>query len=360
MTYYMKSGNTFRVSSKEAMDLHETLPAGNYTIGQDMMGNLFLEKIESFTIGTKLYGDTTRHTDRILRTFMDRDVSTGVLLNGEKGSGKSLLAKNLSVRAAESGIPTIVINNPWTGDKFNQLIQSIEQPCIVLFDEFEKVYDSDSQEQMLTLLDGVFPSKKLFILTCNDKWRIDSHMRNRPGRIFYMLDFKGLDADFIREYCEDNLFNKDYIERVVQITGTFSAFNFDMLKALVEEMNRYNEAPQEAMKMLNAKPEYSEECRYKVHLHVDGKLIEEEDINDLEWRGNPLNKSVVVSYKVLEKIKDGEEEYEDYDWRQARFATTDLKKIEGDGTRFMFENERGIQAMLVKVKEKTYNVWDAL
>lgn len=356
----MKSGNTFRVSSKEAMDLHETLPAGNYTINQDMMGNLFLEKIESFTIGTKLYGDTTRHTDRIFRTFMDRDVSTGVLLNGEKGSGKSLLAKNLSVTAAANGIPTIVINNPWTGDKFNQLIQSIEQPCVVLFDEFEKVYDQDSQEQMLTLLDGVFPSKKLFILTCNDKWRIDQHMRNRPGRIFYMLDFKGLDADFIREYCQDNLNAKEYIERIVQITGTFSAFNFDMLKALVEEMNRYNEPPQEAMKMLNAKPEYSEECRYKVHLHVDGKLVEDEYINDGEWRGNPLNKSVVVSYKVLEKTVEDGEVYEDWDWRQARFATTDLKKIEGDGTRFMFDNERGVQAMLVKVKEKTYNVWDAL
>jgi len=357
MTYYMKSGNTFRVSSKEAMDLHETLPVGNYTVNQDMMGNLFLQQIESFTIGTKLYGDTTRHTGRIFSTFMDRDVSTGVLLNGEKGSGKSLLAKNLSVTAAEAGVPTIVINQPWVGDKFNTLIQSIEQPCIVLFDEFEKVYDEDSQEQMLTLLDGVFPSKKLFILTCNDKWRIDKHMRNRPGRIFYMLDFKGLDADFIREYCEDRLDAKEYIERIVQITGTFSAFNFDMLKALVEEMNRYNEPPQEAMKMLNAKPEYSEECKYKVHLHVDGKLVEQEDVSDEEWRGNPLNKQVCISYKIWEKDENGDEEY---DWRQARFATTDLKKIENDGTRFMFENERGIQAMLVKVKEKSYNVWDAL
>jgi len=353
----MKSGNTFRVSSKEAMDLHETLPVGNYTVNQDMMGNLFLEKIESFTIGTKLYGDTTRHTGRIFSTFMDRDVSTGVLLNGEKGSGKSLLAKNLSVTAAEAGVPTIVINQPWVGDKFNTLIQSIEQPCVVLFDEFEKVYDEDSQEQMLTLLDGVFPSKKLFILTCNDKWRIDKHMRNRPGRIFYMLDFKGLDADFIREYCEDRLDAKEYIERIVQITGTFSAFNFDMLKALVEEMNRYNEPPQEAMKMLNAKPEYSEECRYKVHLHVDGKLVEQEDVSEEEWQGNPLNKQVRISYKIWEKDENGDEEY---DWRQARFATTDLKKIENDGTRFMFENERGIQAMLVKVKEKSYNVWDAL
>lgn len=357
MAYFLKNGTTFRVSSKEAMDLHEQLPAGNYTVAVDMMGNFYLEQIDSFEIPSKMYGNTLRHTDRIINSFWDRPQQTGVLLNGEKGSGKSLLAKNLSVRAAETGIPTIVINNPWTGDKFNQLIQSIEQPCIVLF---EKVYDQDSQEQMLTLLDGVFPSKKLFVLTCNDKWRIDAHMRNRPGRIFYMLDFKGLDADFIREYCEDNLNAKQFIERIVQITGTFSAFNFDMLKALVEEMNRYNEEPQEAMKMLNAKPEYSEECKYKVHLHIDGKLLEEEHLSDLEWRGNPLNKSVVVSYRVLEKSEEDGEVYEDWDWRQARFATTDLKKIEGDGTRFMFENERGVQAMLVKVKEKSYNVWDAL
>jgi hypothetical protein len=182
-------------------------------------------------------------------------------------------------------------------------------------------------------------------------------MRNRPGRIFYMLDFKGLDSDFIREYCEDRLDNKEYIERIVQITETFSAFNFDMLKALVEEMNRYNEPPQEAMKMLNAKPEYSEECKYKVHLHVDGSLVEQEDINDEEWRGNPLTKQVRINYKVYVKDDNGDE---DYNWRQANFNTDNLKKIEGGGTRFMFENERGAQAMLVKVKNNTYNVWDAL
>lgn len=357
MTYYMKSGNTFRISSKEALDLHETLPSGNYVIKEDMFKNLFLEKIEDFEISTKLYGDTVRNTERIFSTFIDRDVSTGVLLNGEKGSGKSLLAKNLSVRAAREGVPTIVINQAWTGDRFNSLIQSIEQPCVVLFDEFEKVYNEDDQEQMLTLLDGVFPSKKLFILTCNDKWRIDKHMRNRPGRIFYMLDFKGLDPDFIREYCEDRLNAKEYIERVVQIAGTFSAFNFDMLKALVEEMNRYNEPPQEAMQMLNAKPEYSDECKYTVHMSVDGNVIDNDDMNEAEWRGNPLSKSIQLDYRVWEKDEDGED---DYTWRGVRFNTTDLKKIEGDGTRFMFDNGRGIQAMLVKVKDKSYSVWDAL
>lgn len=357
MTYYMRSGNTFRISSKESLDLHEYLPAGNYVIKEDMFHNLFLEKIESFSINTKLYGDTTRHTARIFSTFIDREAATGVLLNGEKGSGKSLLAKNLSSYAATQGIPTIVINQPWVGDKFNGLIQSIEQPCVVLFDEFEKVYDSVQQEQMLTLLDGVFPSKKLFILTCNNKWRVDSHMRNRPGRIFYMLDFNGLDPAFILEYCEDQLNAKEHTDRIIQIAGTFSSFNFDMLKALVEEMNRYDEAPHLAMQMLNAKPEYSDKSMYDVHLKIDDKLIGKEDLDELTWFGNPLNTPLAISYMTWKKDQSRDE---DCTWSVANFDTTDLKKIERDGSCFLFENKLGSKITLVKIVKKSYNVWDAL
>jgi len=94
-----------------------------------------------------------------MRTFTDRSNSTGVLLTGEKGSGKTLLAKHLSIMGYDMGIPTIVINSAWTGDSFNKLIQDIEQPLIVMFDEFEKVYNREEQEKMLTLLDGVYPQQ---------------------------------------------------------------------------------------------------------------------------------------------------------------------------------------------------------
>lgn len=352
MTYYIRNGNQFDVAKEKSLDIQDRLPAGNYIVKErPMEGPLYLEGVDDFTSIKKLYGSTTRDADRILRTYQDRGISTGVLLNGEKGSGKTLLAKTLSIEAAKMGIPTIIINAPWVGDKFNKFIQDIDQECIIMFDEFEKVYDSDRQEVILTLLDGVFPSKKLFILTCNDKWRIDSHMRNRPGRIYYMLDFKGLEDEFIREYCEDNLKAKQYIDKICQIASTFSQFNFDMLKALVEEMNRYDEEPREALRMLNAKPEFSGNSNFKVEWRVNGKLIDDKNCEPNTWEGNPLS---------VERFHGGydlDPDNADADWKNFKFSYNDLTQVMPKEGRFVFKQGE-TEITLVRQQDRQFN-WDA-
>jgi len=365
MSYFLKSGISFRVTSKEAMDLHEQLPAGNFTIKENpMSGELYLEQIDSFEIKGKRYGDLDKNTARIFNTFMDRSASTGVMLTGEKGSGKSLLAKALSIHAATNGHPTIVINHAWTGDKFNALIQAIEQPCVVLFDEFEKVYDAQEQEAMLTLLDGVFPSKKLFVITCNDKWRVDSHMRNRPGRIYYMLDYTGLTQDFIIEYCEDNLKAVEHIDKICSIAMLFNQFNFDMLKALVEEMNRYNESPEEALKMLNAKPEFDDGNKYNTQLTFRGIPVDQKHLESREWKGNPLQSKIHLSFKISDAgvpwtDKDENDEEADWEWSDANFTPAEIQKIDPQSGTFIFMNKDGYALTLTKVKEKSFHYYDA-
>jgi hypothetical protein len=281
---------------------------------------------------------------------MDRTSSTGVLLSGEKGSGKTLLAKSLALKGGEQDIPTIVINAPWHGDVFNKLVQDITQPCIILFDEFEKVYNEEEQNSMLTLLDGVYPSKKLFILTCNDKWRINQHMRNRPGRIFYSLEFRGLESEFIEEYCQENLNAKQHIEKVVQIASLFSEFNFDMLKALVEDMNRYNETPQEALRMLNAKPEYDSGSRYDVSVVHAGKPIPLEDLNPRYFEGNPLQpRGVYVSFDSDPEASSA--------YVELKLTQNDLVKMLPKEGKFVFQQNETLVTM-TREKEKVYH-WDA-
>ena len=80
MTYYLKSGTRYNVTNPEALDLHEELPVGNYTVKFDQMNGVFyLEAVDSFKITGKVYGDTEQTASRILTTFDDRTASTGVM-----------------------------------------------------------------------------------------------------------------------------------------------------------------------------------------------------------------------------------------------------------------------------------------
>jgi hypothetical protein len=350
MSYFIRNANVFTIASEEALDIQKVLPVGNYTVKSNpITGQYFLEMVDSFEPLKKLYGTTTKNTDRILRTFMDRPNSTGVMLSGEKGSGKSLLAKTISIEAAKMGVPTLIINTAYSGDSFNKFMQDIEQPCVILFDEFEKVYGDNDQEAALTLMDGVFPSRKLFVLTCNDKWRINQHMRNRPGRIFYMIEFSGLDAAFIREYCNDVLVNKQHTDKVCEIACLFEEFNFDMLKALIEEMNRYDETPQQAISMLNAKPEYNNKGNFDVKLFIAGHEITTPELATTTWHGNPLMATIFVEYDTDPECKL---ETDEDTYHQKIFVSNDLKKVAAEQGIFTFQNEAGDVMMLTRQKIK--------
>ena len=331
MTIYLKRGTTFKPTSEEALDMHKSLPVGNYVVKISLEG-YYLERIDSFDISFKLYGDIEKNSKRILNTFNLRPNSTGVLLCGEKGSGKSLLAKHISIQAATQNIPTLIVNEAWHDDQFNAFLQMINQPCVVLMDEYEKTYtEEEHQFAILTLLDGVYPSKKLFVLTVNDKYKVDVHMRNRPGRIYYVLDYDGISEEFIREYCNDALKNKADIDKIVHISKIFHKFNFDMLKAIVEEMNRYGESVTDAIKFLNVKPEFgSEYVKYHVELKVNGKEIKKGQFTE-EVSGNPLDKPFSIRYLgTVGKQKQ---------WIDIPISPNEIEDVINNGESYVFVNE---------------------
>jgi hypothetical protein len=363
MSYFIKNGNSFRVTDEANIQLHTELPVGNYIIKTSQSGELFLQMVDNFTCNTKLYGDITKQSNRILSTFLDRNGGTGVMLTGEKGSGKSLLTRVICIEAAAQGIPTIIVNQPMYGDEFNAFIQQIDQPAIILFDEFEKVYANGEQLGLLTLFDGVFPSKKLFLLTTNDKWRVDSHMRNRPGRIFYCMDFAGLVREFIVEYCNDNLVNKTHIEKICNIAGLFTHFNFDMLKALVEEMNRYDEAPEVALQILNIRPEFIESTQYKPVLSYKG--IPMDKGIQTAWTGNPFQKPIHIEFAIdfnsqpsmLEHMENADEisqrpPDDQVEWMTEVFTHNEI--INSDDQGIKFKNSRGFVLHLRKINNERH------
>ncbi len=384
MTCYLRSGITYHPKSEAALDVHAKLPAGNFIVRfNPQTAEFYYEQISDFPPLGKVYGNATARAARILNTYKKRAAATGVLLTGEKGSGKSMLAKQISILAYAEGIPTIIVNGPFdhlgaSTEMFNKLIQSIEQECIVMFDEFEKTYDHQQQEKMLTLLDGVFPSKKLFLLTCNDLYRIDSNMRNRPGRIFYMIEFEGLEEEFIREYCLDTLKDQSQLDAVVRISQLYSAFNFDMLKAMIEEMNRYGETPKQVLELLNAKPTGDNgEYAFKLYKPDGGLIPVKELYPDGIWHGTPLgkenftfewygnsNNAVATTSVAGHRAYDPTSRYDEPVSETASsskilFHAADLKTVGDSGEGFVFVNDLGFRVTFTHAKPHKFAIPDA-
>jgi hypothetical protein len=308
-TQFNQSGTRFMVQPVgNSGVVHTKLPAGNYAIKFAPMIGFFLEMISDFPPMGKIYGNAMANAERVLTTYHAKKGNLGVLLDGLKGSGKTLLARLISVEGAKIGIPTLIINTAYAGEDFFQFLYSIQQECIVLFDEFEKVYDDKDQQSLLTVLDGTFPSKKLFLLTSNDQSKINGHLKNRPGRIHYYLKFKGLSGEFIREYVADNLNNKSHEQELLSVCGLFTSMNFDSLSAIVWEMNLHREPAGQAIRMLNAKPESEANEIFDIELHIPGlKAPLTGDFTTLPYyRGNPISmKELQIFPKIPLSPEDG-------------------------------------------------------
>lgn len=108
--------------------------------------------------------------------------------------------------------------------------------------------------------------------------------------------------------------------------------NFDILKALIEEMNRYNEPATEALKILNAKPGFSSnDNNYFYDLFIDGIKIEQKDLDNHYWRGNPLSGTTAIGYKQYTDDK------KDYGWVYAKFNPADLVLADPRNGKYIFE-----------------------
>lgn len=282
MTSYIKQGETITIT-KENVSVTTKLAPKNYILNIDHKGNYYLNESEDFKIPDKIYGNPQEDVTRFLKTFNTMDKNLGILLLGLKGTGKTILAKILCEQAK---LPVIIINSAFYGNAFNELINSIDQEVILLFDEFEKVYRHDNgyelQDKLLTLFDGTIEgAKKMFILTSNSRQLTDA-LIDRPGRIRYIKKYYGLLEDEIREIANDRLINKEHIDSLVKLLMFYSSISNDLVVSIIDEMNIHNYTPQDAVKLLNIS---GDDTFYIVKVTKDDKTYLAEqylDITDIE------------------------------------------------------------------------------
>ena len=311
----IQTGTIYRVYD-DSMQTHNQLPAQAYLACFDSQSGPFLKKYSDLKISEKVYGVHSEKVDKVLSSFKIFNRNLGVILSGDKGIGKSLFSKLLSIKAIESGYPLIIVNSYFPG--IGEYLAEIDQEIVVLFDEFDKTFElserggrdnnaekGSPQTEMLTLFDGIAQGKKLFIVTCNDINSLSKFIVNRPGRFHYHFRFEYPTAAEIEEYLMDSL-NTDKAKEQIKNVIAFSQktkLNYDCLRSIAFELN-LGLTFKEAIKDLNI---LNLDCeRYMLVMYMDNglRLITKNKAIDLftdqkicvEFYDNELYEEVFEAY----------------------------------------------------------------
>lgn len=198
-------------------------------------GMSYFEEDGSLSLPSKVY--TTKSDDIFIKrvnTYFQKTskLSTGVMLSGIKGTGKTVMAK---VIAKNSNLPIIVVDEEYPTGRINDFFRKFETPVTIIFDEVDKHWDT---ENLLGWLDGVQTNaKKLVLFTCNNEDRVNDYLKDRCSRVRYIRHFEANDnARFLREILRDKGIAEDNIEDTYAfIVNNFGLLSIDNILSFIDE-----------------------------------------------------------------------------------------------------------------------------
>lgn len=245
MNNIINSGDQYYVYG-DGVKVSKELPVQSYVVKFSDMAGWWLEKAKNPESPTdKIYGDLEQKVEKVISTYKRGEKNLGVILSGAKGIGKSIYSKVIANEALKNGIPVILVNEYIKG--IAGFLATIDQKCMLLFDEFDKnFYSCDGhcedktyvQDSFLTLFDGVYSSKKLFVITANNVNHLSEFLINRPGRFRYHIRFEYPDEENIRIFMKDKLgkkIGKSELDEIVHFS-TIVPLSYDMLTAIADEI----------------------------------------------------------------------------------------------------------------------------
>lgn len=173
------------------------IPARVYRIAFDNeRGCVYLEPfVDKFTLPEKIYGDHHEIVSVIFNDYKKCTSSLGAMLVGKKGTGKSLMAEDLSNRAIAMGVPVIFIDDAVPIGAIRNVVETIG-PCVVYFEEFGKMYSNyqgeedrkNEQNPFLSFFSSRELKKVLFVINENDQEKLSDFILNRPQRFKYRIN----------------------------------------------------------------------------------------------------------------------------------------------------------------------------
>jgi len=317
MIFYKDENKIYMFDIDNGLILKD-LPKGIYKVNQGQ--NISFEKINLDNL-PKLDGkEYKRIKNKVIKN------KANAFFIGKSGFGKSLLVKHI-IKEFENNYHIFIIEKINT-NIIKELALKFEN-VIFVFDEFEKNYiykksedydDNDlRQDELLSLLDGMYPNNHIYLFTANDERKINPYLLNRPGRIRYKFVFRKIDPTIIKEYFGEN-------ELLLKLNN-YNLLSMDILKYLKEEKEKGYSIEEslsdlgfskELILLLNKKHiEYNYSfvkkiIDFKIHFisfnqfQIEIDYIDEDgDKNDIIYYSEDIIDIYEVDNKVFIKINDG-------------------------------------------------------
>ena len=239
----ISSGSRYEIYEDD-LKTYDQLPAQTYVVKFNPMSGFSLKRTDDFVNKEeKIYGSHECKISKVLTSYDHMERSLGIILSGDKGIGKSLFTQILAEHVIkEKNMPVIMVTKPYVG--IAEYLDSIEQDIMVLFDEFEKVFSTEStengesQQNLLGMFDGTSQKKRIYAITVNSLYNVNDYMLNRPGRFHYHFRFDYPEGEELRVYLRDKVPAEYHgeIENVVRFSQRVR-LNYDCLRAIAFELS---------------------------------------------------------------------------------------------------------------------------
>lgn len=287
-TEFIKIGD--RIVAKPKGADYDLIPGKVYDLSYDRWNEeSILKENGELNLPSKIYSTTRDNTfkKRVISYFNNAFTSTtGVMLAGTKGTGKTVMAKIL---AKDCNLPIIVVDPEYPASRLTKYFKTFETPVCILFDEVDKSFQTDL---MLDFLDGLQKTtKKLVVMTCNDLNKVSEYLQDRCSRIRYLRKYTpednlafldilikdmGIkDVETVSTYCKENI-------KLLSMDNIVSFLN--EVKLLEEELTNNEITLDEVIEIMNIATKNEKQTTSAEAIVIDkiDEYIENFDFNDLD------------------------------------------------------------------------------
>jgi hypothetical protein len=293
-----KKGNIFYpITPVKSDTLRDHLPAAIYTIAVTEDGIGLKHFRGRFKTPGKIYGSHAARKKQVLETYDSRNGSTGVILTGAKGTGKSLLTEDIANAMIDRGVPVIYIEDGFPPTAIRHIVRTAG-PCMVVFEEFGKIYpipadprERNGQSDLLSLFSDSSLNKVLFIVTENAKETISPLYFSRPDRFLFWFRYEPPKMEVLKSVLGDDFVMQAALEAYLScylrsaandsvggVGGYGSAYGIDTINTIAALVRRYPTLDEFVRGAYN----------YNIPLLVTTVInVEQSGEKSMEWRIDP-------------------------------------------------------------------------